>query len=142
MKSCCLGRLRWSALTAVVAIWAASLALPALAIEGAAVLTGWDVLRTGWQGAGVHLLAWYANPLFVAGVVAVAARYYGLAGVVSGLGVVLALTSFAAREIAAGAGFPLPALLLRAGFFVWLGALCALMVLSWLFWGQKTGLRE
>ncbi len=58
MKSCCLGRLRWSALTAVVAIWAASLALPALAIEGAAVLTGWDVLRTGWQGAGVHLLAW------------------------------------------------------------------------------------
>ena len=115
----------------VVAIWAISLVLPALAVEGAGVLTGWDVLKVGWQGIGVKLLAWYANPLFAIGVVAFAGRFFGFAGVVSGFGLVLALTSFAAREIAAGSGFPLPTLTLKAGFFIWLTSLCILLVISW-----------
>jgi len=47
---------------------------------------------------------------------------------------VLALTSFAAREIAAGSGFPLPTLTLKAGFFIWLTSLCILLVISWRCW--------
>jgi len=131
MTKGCPTQLRWLAVVLVVALWAISLALPALVVEGAGVLTGWDVLRVGWQGIGVKLLAWYANPLFAIGVVAFAGRFFGFAGVVSGFGLVLALTSFAAREIAAGSGFPLPTLTLKAGFFIWLTSLCILLVISW-----------
>ena len=134
MTKGCPTQLRWLAVALVVVIWAISLALPALAVEGAGVLTGWDVLKVGWQGIGVKLLAWYANPLFAVGVVAFAGRLFGFAGVVSGFGLVLALTSFAAREIAAGSGFPLPALTLKVGFFVWLASLCILLVISWRCW--------
>ena len=131
MTKGCPTQLRWLAVVLVVVIWAISLALPALAVEGAGVLNGWDVLKVGWQGIGVKLLAWYANPLFFIGVVAFAGRFFGFAGVVSGFGLVLALTSFAAREIAAESGFPLPALTLKVGFFVWLASLCILLIISW-----------
>src|SRR5690606_41605813 len=75
---------------AIVLLWAASLALPALAAGGRA-FTGWEMLVDGWQGLSRGVYAWLANPLFIAASIA----------------------ALAARHVAAGAPSP-PALLLGA----------------------------
>ena len=114
------------ALLGISVSWVVALFLPALEPQGAAALTGWEVLRTGWRGVTVGVLAWYANPLFVAAVAASVLRRNKAAGILAGLALVLGLTAIATAELVTRAGYPSVALSFRAGFYVWVFALAAL----------------
>ncbi len=124
---------RWAMLVTIVALWAASLALPAVSVAGGPDLDGLDILRRGWQGARAGVFAWYANPLFVIAVGMGIFAWQRCAGVISGLAVVLALTSFAASELAQGSGVAATALSFDIGFYLWLGAQLGMLMWSWAF---------
>ena len=120
-------------LVTIVALWAASLALPAVRVAGGPDLDGFDILRQGWQGARAGVFAWYANPLFVIAVCMGLFAWQRCAGVISGLALVLALTSFAASELAQGSGTAATALFFDIGFYLWLAAQMGLLLWSWAF---------
>jgi len=125
-------RLLWPAALAVIGVvWLASLALPALRIAGAPEMSGFDVLRQGWQGARAGVFSWYANPLWLFALLASLFGYFRTAGVLSGFAIVLALTSFAAQGLAANSGTAVPELSLAFGFYLWLAAQFGLFVWSW-----------
>jgi len=112
----------------VLALWAVSLALPAMSVEGGPVLRGIDVLRRGWQASDAGVYAWFANPLFLA---ACAAGWRGLRGpafVLAGAACVLALTSFATRGVAAASGAAVPVFVFHAGFYLWLATHFAMLL--------------
>ena len=120
-------RVPWVACIVLAALWTASLGLPAVRVVGGPELDGLDVLLQGWRGAGVGVYAWYSNPLFFAAVLAALLRYPAVAGIASGAGLVLALTSFAAAGLAQSTGGVAPELAFGVGFYVWLlpqAALC------------------
>lgn len=120
-------RVPWLACVVLAALWAASLGLPAVRVAGGPELDGLDVLLQGWRGAGVGVYAWYSNPLFLAAVLAALLRFPAAAGIASGAGLVLALTSFAASGLAQSTGGVAPELAFGVGFYVWLlpqAALC------------------
>jgi hypothetical protein len=121
----------WSVAAGIVAIWFASLALPAVGIRGGPTLTGLELLMQGWQGASRSVFAWYANPLFALALVLSLLRRRRAAGVVAGVCVVLALTSFAAEDLLRARMQSVPDIALRSGFFLWAGALIAFFVWSW-----------
>jgi hypothetical protein len=122
---------RLAAIASIVTAWVASLLLPALTVRGGPTVTGLDLLVQGGEATSRGLFAWYANPLFVMAVVAAAANRARAAGVASGAAVVLALTSFAAEEMLGRQLSFVPSLELRAGFFVWVAALVAMFLWSW-----------
>lgn len=122
---------RVAALGGIVAAWGLSLALPALAVRGGPTLSGFDLLIQGWQGASRGIVAWFANPAFVLAVAASAVRLHGTAGVLSGVSLVLALTSFAVADVASLRLSSVPDVELRVGFFLWLASLLALFLSSW-----------
>lgn len=113
------------------AVYAAAMALPALAIPGVGTYSGLDVLFEGWQGVRAGVFAWFANPLFIGAVLLALGDYRRTAGSLSGIGLVLALTSFAAVDLAAQNGVALPELGYLTGFYVWLGAQLVLVVWCW-----------
>ena len=120
-------RVRWVMYAVLAALWAVSLGLPAVGVVGGPQLDGFDVLLQGWRGASVGVYAWYANPMFLVALIAALLRQTVVAGVVSGAGLVLALTSFAASGLAQSTGGAAPDLALRVGFYAWLlpqAALC------------------
>ncbi len=105
--------------------------LPALQPVGGSMLSGWDVLRTGWRGPTAGVWAWYANPLFVLAAGALLLNWSRVAGVLAGLALVLGLTGFAAAELATASGYRIPALSFAAGSYLWVGTLFALWVWAW-----------
>ncbi len=123
--------MRWIVLTSISATWCVSLLLPAVSVGESVSISGWQALGKGWRGATMDIYAWYANPLFLLAVAMSAVRSTDVAAVLSGSALLLGLTSFAAGERAAAAGFPAADLSLQAGFFVWLLALSALTISCW-----------
>lgn len=124
-------------LAALVASWAAALALPAVRVGGGPTLRGFDVLTRGWQGFDFGVYAWSANPLFLFAALLCGLRFHALAGVVAGVGCVLALTSFAAAGIAESAGRAVPSFAFQSGFYLWLASQFALLVYCWA-WAART----
>jgi hypothetical protein len=100
-------------------------------------LSGLDVLGRGWRAVDAGVYAWLANPLFVVALVACWWRSYVLAGAVSGVGAVLALTSFAAAELARGTGVAVPDVTLAAGFYLWFAAQLGVCAVAWI-WALRT----
>lgn len=124
---------RIAVLAVALGLWVAALFLPAIAVPSGPTLSGLDALGRGWRAVDAGVYAWLANPLFLAAAVAFWLRGYALAGSLSGLGAVLALTSFAAADLAREAGAPAPAMALAAGFYLWLGAQFGLLVACWIW---------
>ncbi|MBN1238478.1 MAG: hypothetical protein JXB36_08240 [Gammaproteobacteria bacterium] len=122
---------RWLPVAVIVAAWAASLPLPALAVRGGPTLTGWEMLLQGWQGAGRGVYAWYANPLFAVAVVAAVANRPRAALVASGFSILLALTTFVAEDVLHRSMERVPELTLLVGFYVWVAALLAAFLSAW-----------
>ncbi len=112
-------------------LWAASLGLPAVGVVSGPDLNGLDLLRLGWRGAEVGVYAWYSNPLFLGALIAAVFRHPVGAGVASGAGLLLALTSFAASSLAENAGAAAPELSFGTGFYVWLSAQVGLCLWCW-----------
>ncbi len=115
----------------IAAAWLASLALPAIHLPSGAAYDGAELLRRAWAAPRAGVYAWYANPLFVAASVAAVLRWLRAAGVLSGVALVLALTSFAARPLARASGVAVPDWSFGAGFYLWLAALAALCAAAW-----------
>lgn len=114
------GQARWAMYVMLATLWAVSLGLPAVRVSGGPALDGLDVLLQGWRGATVGVYAWYSNPLFLGALLAAVVRRPLAAGVASGAGLVLALTSFAASSLAQSTGGMAPELAFGVGFYVWL----------------------
>ena len=94
------------------------------------VVTGLDSLVNGWVApwAGVPLLAWYANPLWLVGLVLVARGAHRAARYVLATALVLASTTLLlfwqglpSEAVASGATSHLERPLV--GFFLWVGAM-------------------
>lgn len=117
----------------IAAAYIGVLGLPALSVSGVGTYSGVDMLFEGWQGVRAGVVAWFANPLFVGAVALAIADYRRAAGSASGIGLVLALTSFAADDLAARNGVALPELGFLAGFYAWLAV--QLMLLAWCWIG-------
>lgn len=122
------GMLRWWIPIGCATLWAFSLALPAIAPGGGQGLTGLDALLKGWQAAQAGVYSWYANPLFVLASIASVFGRFRTAAVLAGVGVLLALTSFAASALARSRGIPAPELGLGPGFYLWLAAQLGLLL--------------
>lgn len=116
---------------AIALVWLLSLALPAVDVRGGPTFSGLDLLLRGWEGASRGVFAWFANPLFIVGLVLALARRERAGLVVSALALVLGLSSFAAEAVLRRVQ-PVPDLTLLAGFYVWLAALAALGLRAWL----------
>jgi hypothetical protein len=116
------GLLRWCVPIGCATLWAASLALPAISPSNGQVLTGFDALVKGWQGAQAGVYSWFANPLFVFASIASVFGRFRTAAVLAGFAVLLALTSFAASALARNRGIPAPELGFGPGFYLWLAA--------------------
>lgn len=129
--------LRHVLLAVLVVLWAAALALPAIRVRGGPTLRGFDVLIRGWQAFDSGVYAWSANPLFLAAALLCAFRLHRTAGVVAGIGCVLALTSFGSAGIAASAGNRVPSFAFQSGFYLWLASQFALLVCCWI-WAART----
>ena len=114
-------------------VWAAALFMPAVVVQGRQPFSGFAILSRGWQGIDAGVYAWLANPLFLIALGVCWFRSYEVAGIVAGVGCVLALTSFAAAGIARDAGAAVPDLSLSAGFYLWLLAQLGLLASSWLW---------
>jgi hypothetical protein len=112
---------RWLILGAVL-LYLLSLFLPAIDGAGFPALSGLDVLR---QGAGAWrngVIAWYANPLIAAALIACWLRHYRLGLGFAMAALLLGLSSFSAEWAAASSGRSVPAFRFAAGFYVWLAA--------------------
>lgn len=113
-------RAQWAICAVLAVLWTTSLGLPAIRVAGGPELDGLDVLVQGWRGASVGVFAWYSNPLFLGALIAAVLRWPRAAGVASGAGLVLALTSFAASGLAQSTGGVAPELAFGIGYYVWL----------------------
>lgn len=122
------GSLRWWVPIGCAMLWASSLALPAIAPRNGEVLTGFDALLRGWRAAEAGVYSWYANPLFVLATIASVFGRFRTAAVLAGLGLLLALTSFAASALARNSGIPAPELGFGPGFYLWLAAQTGLLL--------------
>lgn len=120
---------RWW-LVLVIALWAASLILPALRVGQGAPFHGLDLLFKGWRGLLHGVVAWYANPLLWLALAAGCTRRYRAAAVLSGVALLLALSSAATTAVLAFQFETVPGLSLLAGFYVWLAAYALLFAWS------------
>jgi hypothetical protein len=114
-------------LIGIFAVWSVALWLPAVQIGSGTSLRGFEVFVRGWQAFDLGVFSWAANPLFLTAVALCAWRCHRVAGVLAGVGCVLALTSFGAARLAASTGTSLPPVMLQAGFYAWLASQFALL---------------
>lgn len=103
-------------------LYGLSLAMPAIEGSGFPAFSGLEVLRQGAAAWRDGIVAWYANPLFVAAIVMCWFRHYRLALTTAGLGLLLVLSSFSAEWAAESSGRNVPAFRFAAGFYVWVVA--------------------
>lgn len=111
--------------------WAAALALPALQPGEGAPLSGWTLLTNGWRAADAGIWAWFANPLFFCSIAFLLAGRDRVARVLAAPALLLGLSSLVAGPLAARAGYSVPILSFRAGFWLWLMSLFALCAWTW-----------
>lgn len=107
---------------AAALLWAASLAFPSLGARGGPQLTGYDVLAQGFGAWRYGVVAWFANPMLLIGIVAHVRGWRRSALAFSAAGLALALSSYWSGDIAALFGRPVPALSFAAGFYCWVAA--------------------
>jgi hypothetical protein len=100
-----------------ILLYALSLVTPAVIVDigHRDPLYGFHCLEVGWL-----TVAWYANVVLAFAVIARAFDWHGLALVLSVVSVLVALTTFAYRDLVG----------VHVGFFAWLGSMVALAVAS------------
>jgi hypothetical protein len=103
-----------------LALWCISLWLPAAAVAGGPSLDGLEMLRRGWRALGSGVVSWLANPVFVLACLTALLGHSRAAGALAGVACLLALTTFAAPDLAARGGRGIPPVTWQAGFYVWL----------------------
>ncbi len=123
LSACVAMRWRMFAAASLLLLYAVVLTLPAVAVGSATQVSGFTLLRRGWEAGEHGIYAWYANPLFVLACIGIAAGWLRTAAMLSILALLLALTSFNAGELARAGGLPVSGLRFRPGFYLWLAAM-------------------
>jgi hypothetical protein len=111
-----------------ISLFIASLGFKTLILSkgDSSFLPGWVCLLFGFE-----YLAWFANPLFVLGVVLLLLKRFSLALAVSVLSVILATTTFFIREAEYNeAGYTASVIGYGAGFYLWLSSISVLFLTS------------
>ncbi len=121
-------RWRLAVAASLLVLFAIILALPAVAVGSTTELSGFTLLRRGWEAGEHGIYAWYANPLFVLACVGIAAGCPRIAAALSLLALLFALTSFNAGELARAGGLPVSGLRFLPGFYLWLAAMVLAVV--------------
>ncbi|MBD1584732.1 hypothetical protein [Pseudoalteromonas sp. S16_S37] len=112
------------------ALYLVSLCLPALHFAQQSPLAGYSLLLWGWWGVVTLDLAWFANPLFIIAFVHCYLERYKRAAIYSGVSLVLALSSFTAKQWFFNEGGGTPITGLGIGYYVWIIAIIILLTLS------------
>jgi hypothetical protein len=94
--------------------------MPSIDGPGFPALDGLDVLQQGASGWRDRVIAWYANPAFVAALICCFLGRFKAALAVATAGLLLALSSFTAGPMAESAGRSIPAFSFAVGFYIWL----------------------
>lgn len=110
---------RLSGAVLLLALYVIALAMPAVLVGSGPELSGFTLLRRGWEAGEYGIYGWYANPLMLIAMVTLAAGFLRVTALVSTLSLILALTSLASGDLARAEGLPVSSLTFRAGFFVW-----------------------
>jgi hypothetical protein len=109
-----------------IALYLASLLLPAITFAHHEPLSGLHVLAWGWWGLVSFNLAWFANPAYLLAVIGLLCRRYKTAAIASAGACVLGLSSFLAKQWWFNEGSGTPIAGLGAGFYVWMLGLLVL----------------
>lgn len=119
---------RESVLAASMALYVASLLLPAMYFEREAPLTGMSLLAQGWWGLLMLNPAWLANPLYVVAVVQFARRRYARAALCAAAAVACALCSLLTTKWYFNEADATPIRSLGIAFYTWAIAQIALLL--------------
>jgi hypothetical protein len=119
----------WPIPVAIAVLWAASLALPALAAGGRS-FTGFELLLEGWQGVPRGVYAWFANPLFIFAIACALLGRDRVAAAASAVAALLGGTSVFVESILRERMTSVPDIDMRVGFYIWMVALAALCLRS------------
>lgn len=109
-------------------IYVCSMPLPALLFERHEPLTGIDILPWGWWGVLMLEFAWFANPAYIAAVLAFASKNNRFSMRACLVSLVLGLASFHAKEWWFNEGSGTKIIGLGAGYYVWMLSFCILLV--------------
>ncbi|MBY0526668.1 MAG: hypothetical protein K2R98_24945 [Gemmataceae bacterium] len=122
------------ALAFVVVLWyAGSLFLPVFYIEDHSPQYGIQVLMFGWFGLVAGIIGWFANPLFLFGLLLCLFCRFRTVFWLSAVGLLIALTSFSLHTVGYTDEGPETLTGFGAGFYCWLASLVLLTVGSlWL----------
>jgi hypothetical protein len=112
------GQLAAAMLLAV--LYVIALTMPAVTVGSGPHLSGFTLLRRGWEAGEYGIYSWYANPAMLIAMFTLAAGAVRASLVVFVLSLILALTSLTAGDLARAGGLPVSGLTFRAGFFTWL----------------------
>ncbi|MGJ5820021.1 hypothetical protein [Paludibaculum fermentans] len=133
-----------SALLVSLVLYGAACCLPALALRKTGspddIMLGLRALAVGWSGIFAGVLGWYANPVWLLGLVLGALRKPTAAAIAGVLAVAIACTVFSdlGRELPGDEGNITKTAILRVlpGFYVWLASFLVLPVAAFLQRGK------
>ena len=121
-----------------VALWLASLFLPAAVINDSMRLAGYRVFMIGIDALSAGMPGWLANPLMVFAMAAGLLQRLRLATALSAIAVVLTLSSFYAPALARARDLPIREVQFEVGFFLWLAACSLILATSaYALWAQQ-----
>jgi hypothetical protein len=123
---------RWLVIGCSLAVFFASLFFPALLFADHEPQSGATLLAWGWWGLLTFDFAWFANPAYLAAMLALALRFHRAARILSAIAVALACLSFTTTEWWFNEGNATPVLGLGPAFYLWLLSLGILLVGSFL----------
>lgn len=83
--------------------------------------------------------AWLANPAYVATVILIGMRHYSAALIASSMAVLLAATSFFAKQWWFHEGYGTPITALGSGFYIWLAGLVGAWLSAFVAWRTGNG---
>jgi len=113
-----------------VALWCASLMLPAAEINGEMRIAGYRALMIGIDALSAGIPGWLANPLALGAMVAGLFRCFGTAVALSATACALGLSSFVAPDAARADGLPISEVEFEIGFYLWLAAFSLIFAAS------------
>jgi hypothetical protein len=113
-----------------VALWCASLVLPAAELNGSMRLLGSRVFMIGIDALGSGMPGWLANPLSLVAIATGLWRRFVAATLLSCVACVVMLSSFYAPTLAASSGLPIDQVDFKIGFYLWLAACSMILTTS------------
>jgi hypothetical protein len=117
---------RFSVAGAILALYAVSVLMNVFVLRGAEAISGGELLLIGWVGIFAGAIGWYANLLFVPGLILFAFGNYRVSRWIALAALVIALPSLLIREWPSGSGPAQPIASFGPGIYAWIGSMVLL----------------